>query len=130
MIRNDRPERWVIRGSLPKISSKITRRLKDSLLSARILRLARSTLEELDDEDEWRCWRYLGSGAYGAAAVFTRTDHAGKLLDEIVVKEHVVVGDRRVYVVHFKNDPDLYMAEEAQIHFQMSSHRSDSKSNC
>jgi len=38
-------------------------------------------------QEEWKVWRFLGAGGHGGAAVWTKTDEEGHLLDKVVLKE-------------------------------------------
>lgn len=127
----ERKDNWLLDDSRPEIRNTISGRLKSSLLTARIVRLIRSTLQEYDQDaetprnGEWHASRYLGSGAFGAAAVFTKSD-GDKILDEIVVKEVTVIprtGIRR----RPHNAIDRFISEEALLHRALSTYRSDSK---
>lgn len=109
------------------IRDKISSKVKDSLLTAKIVRLARSTLREHYENGEWEFSRLLGSGAFGIAALFTETDKAGDPHDEIVVK-HVTVVDRESYPSALIPDTNgCYMAMEAYIQGKLNSARCDSE---
>lgn len=125
-LRPTNSKDWVIEDTLPPIRNTIASRLKESLLKARIVRLARSTLGEYEEDGEWQVSRYLGSGSFGAAAVFTKTD-GNKILDEIVVKEVTVVPQWGVRKHLLPGSESRYFTEEALIHRAVSSRRCDSR---
>lgn len=128
---NLRPENsrdWLIEGKRPPTRSTISSRLWGSLLKARIVRLARSTLREYEENAEWQVSRYLGSGTFGAAAVFTKSD-GNKILDEIVVKEVTVVPRWGIRKRNLPGSNNRYFTEEALIHSAVSSRLCDSRWN-
>lgn len=86
-MRRDQRDTWASRSWPITVTSKISSTLKDALTSPSVVRLLRSDLTEWSDDDGWHCYRLLGAGSFGTAAVWKRTDADGKLLDEVVVKE-------------------------------------------
>lgn len=124
-LSRDESEEWLIEDSLPLITNKFSWRLKDSLMRAKVIRLFRSTLREFDPNDDWHCWRYLGAGGYGAAAVFNKLDAAAKLVDEIVVKEMTCMNSHSG--CQYVQGSNCYIANEALVHNGLCAHRSDSK---
>lgn len=88
------PPTWLAPWS-PELRDRISLTLKRALTKPNIVRVLRSTLSEWSNENEWHCYRFLGAGAFGTAAVWQQKDADGKLLDEIVMKEDRQTGKFR-----------------------------------
>lgn len=94
-LARDRPETWRALEWPITVRNFIPANLKDALTKPTVVRFLRSDLSELWEYNEWHCYRLLGAGSFGTAAVWQQFSNDGKLLDEIVVKEELAVGRTR-----------------------------------
>lgn len=119
-------QQWISRTYPPRVLKQISLRLRDALLTQDITTFLRSKYHQSQADDGWRCWRYLGGGGFGAAAVWKEFNQDGDLLDEMVIKQWKEGKDAQVgnskYIFH-------HPALEAQTQSILNLSQSDSQSS-